>query len=403
MGTQENQERILGSRYRLLQELGSGGFGRVWRAHDEALNVDVAVKEVRLPQQSVSEQEHHKHVVRAAREARNAAKLRDHPHIVTVHDVVIEDGSPWIVMRLVAGCSLGERLRADGPLAAPQVSHVAVALLKALKAAHEAGVVHRDLKPANVMLAADDHVLLTDFGIAVHESDTRGLTETGTVIGSVEYMAPERLKGVKDHGSGDLFSLGATLYETVEGVSPFRRDTLTATAAAVAVYDPPPPKRADPALARLITTLLAKEPEDRPTVDGALAMLRTAAAGPPPRQRAPKSQLPVGTSPEPLPLQPGQRAGERRIWRLIATLLCTVITVVLAVVDHYHGVEIGRIVNEPGLLLLYIFTTAACASLAATLFFWRGQSTYGISPRARASLLTLALLLLLGQRAGGLW
>ncbi|WP_127354140.1 serine/threonine-protein kinase [Actinacidiphila soli] len=299
--------------------------------------------------------------------------------------------------------SSGERLRADGPLPAPQVAEVAVALLTALKAAHAAGVVHRDLKPANVMLAADDHVLLTDFGIAMHETDTRGLTGTGTVIGSVEYMAPERLKGVKDHGSGDLFSLGVTLYETVEGVSPFRRDTLTATPAAVAVYDPPPPKRADPALARLITALLAKEPEDRPTVDSALAMLRTAAAGPPPRRRAPKSQLPVGTPPEPLPVQPGQRAGEGRIWRLIATLLCTVIAVVLAVVDHYHGVETGRIVNEPGLLLLYIFATATCASLAATLFFWRGQSTYGISPRVRVGLLTLALLLLLGQRAGGLW
>lgn len=402
--TQEHQERILGSRYRLRQELGSGGFGRVWRAHDEALKVDVAVKEVRLPQQSGSEQERHKHVLRAAREARNAAKLRDHPHIVAVHDVVIENGSPWIVMRLVDGCSLGERLRVDGPLAAPQVAEVAVALLKALKAAHEAGVVHRDLKPANVMLASDDHVLLTDFGIAVHETDTRGLTETGTVIGSVEYMAPERLKGVKDHGSGDLFSLGVTLYETVEGVSPFRRDTLTATAAAVAVYDPPPPRRASPALARLITALLAKDPEDRPTVDSALAMLRTAAAGPPPQRRAPKSQLvQVGTSPEPLPTEPGRRAAEGHIWRPIATVLCTMIAVVLAVVDHYHGVEVGMIVNEPGLLLLYIFTSAACASLAMTLLLWRGQPTFGISPRARAMLLLLALLLLILQRANGLW
>ncbi|MEU7553110.1 serine/threonine-protein kinase [Streptomyces sp. NPDC044571] len=403
MGTQEHQERILGGRYRLLQELGSGGFGRVWRAHDEALDVDVAVKEVRLPQPSGSQHEHHKHVVRAAREARNAAKLRDHPHIVAVHDVVIEDGSPWIVMRLVDGCSLGERLRADGPLAAPQVAEVAVALLKALKAAHEAGVVHRDLKPANVMLAADDHVLLTDFGIAVHETDTRGLTETGTVIGSVEYMAPERLKGVKEHGSGDLFSLGATLYEMVEGVSPFRRDTLTATAAAVAVYDPPPPKRADPALARLITALLAKEPEDRPTIDSALAMLRTATAGPTPRRRAPKSQPLVGTFAESLPRLPDQPAAEGRIWRLIATLLCTVTAVVLAAMDHYHGVEVGMIVDEPGLLLLYSLTTAACVSLAATLFLWRGQPTYGISPRLRVGLFILALLLLLGQRTSGLW
>lgn len=199
LGAQEGVDRVVGGRYRLVKQLGSGGFGRVWRAYDEMLDVDVAVKEVWLPQQaaSASGAEHRERVVRAAREARNAAKLRDHPHVVAVHDVVIEDGTPWIVMRLVEGRSLEGHLRTDGPLPAPRAGEVAAALLKALKAAHTAGIVHRDLKPANVMLTDDGQVLLTDFGIAVHETDTR-LTVTGGVIGSAEYMAPERLQGIQD-------------------------------------------------------------------------------------------------------------------------------------------------------------------------------------------------------------
>ncbi|MEO3766097.1 serine/threonine-protein kinase [Streptomyces sp. B5E4] len=291
---QTQPERIIGGRYRLVGQLGVGGFGRVWKAHDEALGVHVAVKEVWLPHQAGSDAEHHERVVRAAREARNAARLRDHPHVVAVHDVVIEDGAPWIVMRLVDGRSLEERLRADGRLPAPLVAETATALLKALKAAHAAGIVHRDLKPANVMLTDDDQILLTDFGIAVHETDTR-LTTTGGVIGSAEYMAPERLNGLQDQAAGDLFSLGVTLYEAIEGVSPFRRETPTATLAAVALHDPPPMHHADPVLASLVTALLAKKPEDRPTVDSTLAVLRarTPTITAPPPGPPPASGTPV--------------------------------------------------------------------------------------------------------------
>ncbi|MER7176028.1 protein kinase domain-containing protein [Streptomyces mesophilus] len=292
----DGADRVVGGRYRLVGQLGEGGFGRVWKAHDEALDVHVAVKEVRLPQQAGSEAEQQGRVVRAAREARNAARLRDHPHIVAVHDVVVEDGTPWIVMRLVDGCSLEERLRADGPLPASLVTEAATALLKALKAAHAAGVVHRDLKPANVMLTDDGQVLLADFGIAVHETDTR-LTATGGVIGSAEYMAPERLNGSQDRAAGDLFSLGVTLYEAAEGVSPFRRDTPTATMAAVALQDPPTMRHADPVLAAVITALLAKDPEDRPAVDTTLAMLRAAAATTVPTTSELTSTAPTSTEP----------------------------------------------------------------------------------------------------------
>src|SRR5690606_38171755 len=148
-------------------------------------------KEVWLPPTS-SPAEHRKRLAYAVREARNAARLRDHPHIVAVHDVVVEDDLPWMVMRLVDGESLEQRLATGGPLPASRAAEIATALLKALQAAHEAGIVHRDLKPANVMLTADGHVLLTDFGISVRQSDT-SLTTTGAVIGSAEYMAPERM------------------------------------------------------------------------------------------------------------------------------------------------------------------------------------------------------------------
>ncbi|MFE5589397.1 serine/threonine-protein kinase [Streptomyces sp. NPDC056549] len=292
---QEGAARVVGGRYRLVARIGAGGFGQVWRAYDVMLDVEVAVKEVRLPQQTASDAEHHERVVRAAREARNAAKLRDHPHVVAVHDVVVEDGTPWIVMRLVQGRSLEETLRADGRLPAPRAAEVATALLGALKAAHRAGIVHRDLKPANVMLTDDGQVLLTDFGIARHETDT-ALTATGGVIGSVEYMAPERLQGSQDQATGDLFSLGVTLYQAVEGISPFRRETPTATIAAIALHEPPPMQHAGPVLASLITALLAKNPDDRPTVESTLAVLRAAAPtitadGPaPPHPHAPATE-----------------------------------------------------------------------------------------------------------------
>ncbi|MER6140425.1 substrate-binding domain-containing protein [Streptomyces sparsogenes] len=267
--------QVIGGRYRLVSNLGSGGFGRVWKAYDETLRLDVAVKELWiLP--AASETEQAERLARAAREARNAARLRDHPNIVGVHDVVIEDDRPWIVMRLVDGCSLEERLAGHGPLSVEEAATVAERLLLALGAAHDAGIVHRDVKPANVMLATNGEVLLADFGIAVHHADT-ALTATGAVIGSVEYMAPERVRGTDGLAASDLFSLGVTLYQAVEGVSPFRRDTPTGSLTAVLFDQAPPPRRAG-RLAPLITGLLEKDPDRRPTVAAALASLRSPTA-----------------------------------------------------------------------------------------------------------------------------
>ncbi|MCX5417870.1 serine/threonine-protein kinase [Streptomyces sp. NBC_00059] len=258
-----------------MHPIAAGGFGRVWKAHDEVLRADVVVKEVVLPA-AADPDEQARRLRYAEREARNAARLRHHPGIVPVYDVVTEDGRPWIVMELIDGSSLEELLNSDGPFSRTRTAEIADTLLKALDAAHCAEVVHRDIKPANIMLAADGRILLTDFGIATHEVDTR-LTTDGAVIGSLEYMAPERLNGVSGTPASDLFSLGVTLYRIVEGVSPFLRNTPTATLAAVVMEDPPPLRRAGK-LTALIEALLAKDPHARPTLAEARVLLRASHA-----------------------------------------------------------------------------------------------------------------------------
>ncbi|NUR64055.1 MAG: serine/threonine protein kinase [Catenulispora sp.] len=270
MPEQSEPGRLVGGRYRLVARLGAGGMGKVWRAHDLTLAIDVAIKEVSLPF-TLSEAQHAERLRRAEREARNTVRLRDQPGIVTVHDVVVEDGVPWIVMQLVSGRSLAEHVREHGPLSVENTAKVAGTLLHALAAAHAAGIVHRDVKPANVLLADDGRVLLTDFGIAQHETDS-SLTMTGAIVGSAEYMAPERTRGADSGPPGDLFSLGVTLYHAVEGVSPFRRDSPTATMTAVLFEQPPVPARAG-RLAPLLAGLLAKEPAQRPTIPAAVALL----------------------------------------------------------------------------------------------------------------------------------
>ncbi|MGW6198297.1 serine/threonine-protein kinase [Kribbella sp. NPDC055110] len=263
---------LVGGQYRLVELIGSGGFGRVWKAVDETLEVDVAVKQIWLPQ-SLSADERADALRRATREARNAARLRDHPNIVTVHTVVVDGDSPWIVMRWVDGHSLDRWIRTEGRVPAADVRRIADGLLSALEAAHTAGIMHRDVKPANVLLGQHNEVLLADFGIAVHPTDTT-VTATGMFIGSAEYMAPERLRG-SDEPAGDLFSLGVTLYHAVEGVSPFHRTTAAATITAVMFDDPPDLQHAGD-LRPLITALLAKNPKDRPSIGAARQLLNSA-------------------------------------------------------------------------------------------------------------------------------
>lgn len=291
-------ELLVGGRYRLLHRLGSGGYGRVWLAHDTALAVDVAVKEVLLPP-SLTADEQATRLARAEREARNAARLRGHPNVVAVYDVVIADGVPWTVMQLVRGRSLLEQVAAAGPLPPDQTARVAEALLRALSAAHQVGLLHRDVKPANVLLADDGGVLLTDFGIAVSSGDP-GLTAAGAVVGSAEYLAPERVRGKEAGPPSDLFSLGVTLYEAVEGLSPFRRAETAASFGAVLLDTPSAPQHAPGALGEVIRGLMVKEPELRMTAEAALALL--AGSGAPEAAAAPSA--PGMPASQPLPGPP---------------------------------------------------------------------------------------------------
>ncbi|GAA2091393.1 hypothetical protein GCM10009801_57310 [Streptomyces albiaxialis] len=276
---------LVAGRYRLLEPLGSGGMGRVWKAHDQRLDTHVAVKELWL-HLGMPPEERADRLRRAEFEALSAVKLRDHPHVVTVHDVVVEDERPWIVMQLVDGGTLHERL-AKGPLSTAAGRRLAAALLDALDGAHQQGIVHRDVKPANVMVTKDRQILLTDFGIAAPEAGP-SLTTTGAVIGSAPYLAPERAQGRKARPASDLFSLGVTLFEALEGVSPFERDSPAASLHAVA-YDEAPPMRRAGILEPLVTELLDKDPDTRATVARARELLPSKRAangkettGPPP-------------------------------------------------------------------------------------------------------------------------
>ncbi|RPE32202.1 serine/threonine-protein kinase [Kitasatospora cineracea] len=291
---------LVGERYRLVEQLGAGGFGRVWKAVDERLRVDVAVKEVLLPQGGPGGAAA-VNAARAEREARHAARLRNHPNVVAVHDVVIDRGVPWIVMELVTGRTLDDEIRAVGPIPAPRLSAIGDAVLGALAAAHAAGIVHRDVKPANVLLAADGRVLLTDFGIAVHAADT-ALTAAGTVVGSFEYIAPERAEGREAAPAGDLFSCGVTLYHAATGHSPFRRDSVSDSVLAVFAHHPAPLPGPGP-LSGVIGQLMAKDPAARPTAEAALRTLRdpTAAAPAFPAPPAPPAVPAVPPGPGPVP------------------------------------------------------------------------------------------------------
>ncbi|MEU3334282.1 protein kinase [Streptomyces sp. NPDC006668] len=276
-GEQTRVGRVLGGRYRLTRRIGSGGMGTVWEAHDELVDRDVAVKQPRLPGDPEDER-HQRAAHRLYREARAAARV-DHPSAVSILDVVVEDdGLPWIVMELVRGESLHEVLR-RGPVDAVEAARIGLAVLGALRAAHLVGIVHRDVKPANVLLGPRGRVVLTDFGIA-HVQGEESLTVSGEFVGSLEFVAPERMSGRGAGPSSDLWSLGVLLYAAVEGASPFRRTAVESTLAAVITTDPPEPRRAGP-LGPLIARLLSKDPEQRPGPEETGAVLEAVAEGRP--------------------------------------------------------------------------------------------------------------------------
>ncbi|MFJ4474594.1 serine/threonine-protein kinase [Streptomyces xanthochromogenes] len=339
---------MLAGRYRLGDAIGRGGMGKVWRAHDEVLHRTVAVKELTAALY-VAEADRAILHARTQKEARAAARIT-HPGVVTVHDVLDHDNRPWIVMQYVDGPSLADAVKAaDGHrIDAREAARIGLHVLGALRAAHDAGVLHRDVKPGNVLIASNGQVLLTDFGIAAIEGDVT-ITKTGELVGSIDYLAPERVQGAHPGPASDLWSLGATLYAAVQGESPFRRDSPISTMQAVVAEEPPVPDRAG-ALAPVIVALLRKKPEERPSAEEAERMfleamegraskaaqayvptrhlseqeLRSAAAsetGPTERQSSllpPPAAAPPRPAPEPAVVRPEPR---RRRWRTAALVV----------------------------------------------------------------------------------
>ncbi|WP_159048732.1 serine/threonine-protein kinase, partial [Streptomyces sp. NRRL F-4489] len=275
MGIFGGEGRLIGGRYRLGIRLGRGGMGTVWRATDEVLGRQVAVKELHLDDVA-AEPEARVRRDRAMREARAVAQVK-HPNVIVVHDVVEQDGRPWIVMELVEGPSLADRLASAGPLAPDEAARIGRALLGALRAAHARGVLHRDIKPANVLLEDGGRVVLTDFGIAQLPGATT-LTDAGGFVGSPEYTAPERMAGRDAGPAADLWSLGVLLCAALTGATPFRRDTMAGVLHAVVYEDIELPVGVGP-LAEVVRGLLERDPRRRLDVDAAERMLSGAHGG----------------------------------------------------------------------------------------------------------------------------
>ncbi|WP_245766950.1 serine/threonine-protein kinase [Streptomyces colonosanans] len=310
--------------------------GTVWRARDEVLRREVAVKEVRAPA-GLPAAEVERLYARLEREAWAAARVSNR-NVVTVYDVAHEDGRPWIVMELIRGIALSDLLDTEGPLSPRRAASIGAEVLAALRAAHAAGVLHRDVKPGNVLLANDGRAVLTDFGIARVEGSS-ALTMTGEVVGSPEFLAPERAMGHTPGPESDLWSLGVLLYAAVEGNSPFRQDTPLSTLRAIVDEELPPPRRAGP-LTGVIEGLLRKDPAERLPAEWAEQDLRIIGAGGTPRTGAPAYTPTVTTFPDEPPTarlstpgpaytappEPAER-GRRAVAVLIAGLAVLVLAV----------------------------------------------------------------------------
>ncbi|MFC5829586.1 serine/threonine-protein kinase [Nonomuraea insulae] len=281
----------------MLKALGQGGMGTVWLAHDELLDRHVAIKELLLPA-SLAPAEREEALQRSIREAMAAAQLR-HPDIVKIHDVLAHNGMPTIVMEMLKGRDLKDAVAAEGSWAPERVAALGLRVLDALSAAHAHGIQHRDVKPANVFLTDDGRVVLTDFGIARLE-DQATITESGLLIGSPGYIAPERLRGERGGPASDLWSLGATLYAAVEGQAPYAGTSPMAVLRDALTLPPRPPQRAG-RLGPVLMHLLAREPGQRPDPRLAAHLLRQVAEG---RQTTMPVPVPV---PVPVPRKGSSR------------------------------------------------------------------------------------------------
>ncbi len=327
------QRTVLGDRYTLLEVLGDGGMARVYLAHDNILDRDVALKVLR--EQYADDESF---VERFRREAKSAASL-NHPSIVQVYDQgrAQEDGTYYIAMEYVPGGTLKERIQRERLLDHREAARIAARVAEALQTAHARGIVHRDIKPQNVLLTASDEAKVADFGIA-RAASSKTMTETNLVLGTSAYMSPEQVRGERVGPASDLYSLGVVLYEALTGEQPYRADDPIATAMKHLDEPPPHPGVANPAIPEgldaLVVKLLAKNPEDRYASAAALAEdlrrvrdgLAPLAAGlgdgttTPLREDAGRTRTtPTVAAPARAPGVPGRR--RRKLLPLIAALL----------------------------------------------------------------------------------
>jgi serine/threonine protein kinase len=266
--TPDGEQELIKGRYRLIEVIGQGGMGTVWRGHDEMLDREVAIKRVLLPP-DLDEEERAELSELALQEARATARL-NHPGIVTIHDVINDDGAPIIVMELLKGRPLAEILRTEVRLPYRRVAEIGAAVLDALREAHDAGIVHRDLKPANILIS-HRRTVLTDFGVAQRVGERAA--DLDDVLGTPAFMAPEQAENAAASPAGDLWSLGAVLFNAVEGRPPFQGPNHATVLLTLLTQDAPAPVNGGP-LRPLISALLVKDPARRPTAEQTAARLK---------------------------------------------------------------------------------------------------------------------------------
>src|SRR5690349_17833088 len=331
--------RVVADRYLLQEQVGRGGMGVVWRAEDTVLSREVAVKEVHL-QTGLPQDEREALHERVHREARAAAKL-NHSGAVTVYDVAEDGGQAYIVMELVDAPTLADIVAGNGPLPAPEVARIGLAVLDVLVAAHASGIVHRDLKPGNVLVAGDS-VKLMDFGIAQIKDDPR-LTSTGVVLGSPSYLSPEQARGEQVTAGTDLWGLGATLFYAVCGRPPFDRGEPIATLTAVAHEELAVDECAG-AMAPVLQAMLAKDPVQRPGVADLRSALTAVAAGDPVAAMPQRAATDGGQATARMAALPDdrQRAPGRWLRRVLAAAVVLLLAAVAAVVVAWRDEDPAR-------------------------------------------------------------
>ena len=335
---------LIAERYELAELVGTGGMSSVYRAHDRLLERDVALKV--LHEQFTADTDY---VERFRREARSVAQL-SHPNIVTVIDRGEQDGRQFIVFEYIDGENLKSLVEREGPLPEDEAVRLTLQVARGLGFAHDNGLVHRDVKPQNVLLNGDHQAKVTDFGIARSLEVKGGLTQTGTVMGTSDYIAPEQARGAHVDEQSDIYSLGVVLYELLTGEVPFPGDNFVAVAMRH-INEPPPSARerrpdVSPRLDAVIRRAMAKEPRDRFRSMDELCAELTASLGPESGASGAQTMVVPGRKRQRARRPPADRP---TVWPLIFLLAgLAVLAVILAAVFAFTdpGGELSNLVGK---------------------------------------------------------